>query len=120
MKAGTRDLFILSVLVASLLFMGAAIFQVLESPSQEHKFDDRIDKVTVEKLRTSLSVNMSKVEFDNLVSSGRPTDRQTDLSCPVLSCPEYKCFILTPTLLLGLTCCSVCFGGSLVDDLIKN
>ena len=67
MKAGTRDIFILSVLVASFLFMGAAIFQVLESPSQEHKFDDRIDKVTLEKLRTSLSVNMSKAEFDNLV-----------------------------------------------------
>ena len=67
MKAGTRDIFILSVMVASFLFMGAAIFQVLESPSQEHKFDDRIDKVTLEKLRTSLSVNMSKVEFDNLV-----------------------------------------------------
>lgn len=67
MKVGTRDIFILSVLVALFLFMGAAIFQVLESPSQEHKFDDRIDKVTLEKLRTNLSVNMSKVEFDNLV-----------------------------------------------------
>ena len=68
MKAGTRDIFILSALVASFLFMGAAIFQVLESPSQEHhEFDDRIDKVILEKLRTNLSVNMSKAEFDKLV-----------------------------------------------------
>lgn len=68
MKATTRNLFILSVLVSLFLFMGAGIFQVLETQDQEHKLnDDVVDSVKLERLRTNLSVNLSKVEFDNLV-----------------------------------------------------
>lgn len=68
MKATTRNLFILSVLVSLFLFMGAGIFQVLETQDQEHKLnDDVVDSVKLERLRTNLSVNLSKIEFDNLV-----------------------------------------------------
>ena len=67
MKAATRHVFILSVLVSLFLFMGASIFQVLESQDQEHKLSDEVDSVKLERLRTNLSVNLSKVEFDNLV-----------------------------------------------------
>lgn len=68
MKKGTKDIFILCAAVASFLFIGAGIFQVLERPTQERILDGENAKVTLEKLRTNLSVNMSKVEFDSLVS----------------------------------------------------
>ena len=71
MKAGTRDIFILGFLVALFLFMGAGIFHVLESSSRENALDEDIDKVTLEKLWTNLSVNMSKSEFDTLVRKVR-------------------------------------------------
>lgn len=70
MKAGTRDIFILSILVALYLFLGAGIFHVLERPShssQENTIDEVIDSDTLEELRKNLSVNMSKSEFDKLV-----------------------------------------------------
>ena len=68
MKKGTKDIFILCALVVSFLFVGAGIFQVLERPTQERISDGENAKVALEKLRTNLSINMSKVEFDSLVS----------------------------------------------------
>ena len=67
MKATTRHVFILSALVSLFLFVGAGIFQVLESQGQEHRFDDDTVIAKLEKLWTNLSVNFSKVEFDSLV-----------------------------------------------------
>ncbi|KAK2568170.1 Two pore potassium channel protein sup-9 [Acropora cervicornis] len=68
MRKGAKDIFILCALVASFLFIGAGIFQALERPTQERISDGENAKVALEKLRTNLSVNMSKVEFDSLVS----------------------------------------------------
>lgn len=49
--------------------MGAGIFHVLEGPTNhEHRIDEDIDKVSLDKLRTNLSVNITKEEFDDLVS----------------------------------------------------
>lgn len=67
MKKGTKDIFILCALVASFLFIGAGIFQALERPTQKRISDGENAKEALEKLRTNLSVNMSKVEFDSLV-----------------------------------------------------
>lgn len=69
MKAGTRDILIRSCLVGLFLLMGAGIFHVLEGPTNhEHRIDEDIDKVSLDKLRTNLSVNITKEEFDDLVS----------------------------------------------------
>ena len=70
MKASARDIFVLGILVALFLFMGAAIFHILESPSQSYQdrtSDQEIDQATLDNLHTNLSVNMTKGEFDNLV-----------------------------------------------------
>ena len=69
MKAGTRDILIRSSLVGLFLLMGAGVFQVLEgSTDHDHGFEEDVDKVTLEKMRTNLSVNMSKEEFDDLAN----------------------------------------------------
>ena len=71
MKAGTKDIFILCVLLVSILFIGAGIFQVLERPNQEDELNNANAKSMLEKLRKTLSVNVSKVEFDSLVTKIR-------------------------------------------------
>ncbi len=69
MKAGTRDILIRSSLVGVFLLTGAGIFHVLESPTDHgHDTNEDIDEATLEKLRTNLSVNMTKKEFDELVN----------------------------------------------------
>lgn len=70
MKAGTRDILIRFTLVALFLLIGAAVFQVLESTTDPRELElaEDADKATLEKMRTNLSVNMSKEEFDDLVN----------------------------------------------------
>ena len=64
MKAGTRDILIRSGLVGVFLLTGAAVFHVLEGPTN-HAHE--ADEVTLDKLRTNLSVNITKEEFDELL-----------------------------------------------------
>ncbi|XP_022789187.1 potassium channel subfamily K member 15-like [Stylophora pistillata] len=69
MKAGTRDILIRFTLVGLFLLIGAAVFQVLEGTDQhERVMEEEADEATLEKMRTNLSVNMSKGEFDDLVN----------------------------------------------------
>lgn len=69
MKAGTRDILIRSILVGLVLLTGAGVFHVLEgSPNHVHETNEDVDEVTLDKLRTNLSVNMTKEEFDELVN----------------------------------------------------
>lgn len=70
MKAGTRDILIRFTLVALFLLIGAAVFQVLEGTTDPRELElaEDADKATLEKMRTNLSVNMSKEEFDDLVN----------------------------------------------------
>ncbi|XP_068725201.1 two pore potassium channel protein sup-9-like [Montipora capricornis] len=71
MKTETKDIFILCVLLVSILFIGAGIFQVLERANQEDELNNANAKSMLEKLRKTLSVNVSKVEFDSLVTKIR-------------------------------------------------
>jgi len=68
MRSSTKDLLIRSALVSLCLIKGAGIFHVLGPTNSDHGADEDIDKATLEKLRTNLRVNMTKEEFDNLVS----------------------------------------------------
>ena len=70
MKSSTREVFLRSVWTSLFLLGGAGVFYVLEQSSTESKHKE-LAQASLEKLRTKLSVNITKHEFDELVKSLR-------------------------------------------------